>query len=178
MQKNVMAMMCSIFFLFNHPAFAVTLPIDPVDSSVLFRINHDLGYTVGYFKDFTTTLDVKSDQTNITALKILVKPESITTHNAIRDESLKSALFLDIGNFKQATFESTTIEADKIIGLLSIKGIAKPITFNIIQDVAGKKIILRGTFNRNDYGITFNTLLPNKKKLIGDVVDLIIELKL
>ena len=168
-----------IFFLLVMactPVFAGTIIVSPVQSSILFRINHDLGYTVGYFKNFTATLEVNDDQTQVLSSKIQVQTASINTRNSIRDEGLKSALFLDTEKFVQATFESTKIEGDQMSGVLTIKEIAKPMTFKIQQDSAKKKIFLKGTFNRNDYGIKFNHLMANKKKSIGDTVELMIEL--
>jgi polyisoprenoid-binding protein YceI len=168
-----------IFFLLlivGGQAFAGTVIANPGQSSILFRINHDLGYTVGYFKNFTATLEVNDDQTQVLSSKIQVQTASINSRNSIRDEGLKSGLFLETEKFPQATFESTKIEGDQMSGLLTIKGIAKPMTFKIQQDQAKKTIILKGAFNRNDYKITYNHLMANKKKSIGDTVELILEL--
>ncbi len=176
MINAIIAVCFSMFLLVSGYVHAGTLTVDPAQSSLLFNIHHDLGYTVGYFNNITATLEM-SDESKVVGATVLVKTGSVNTRNSLRDEGLKSSLFLDAGQFPEATFESSKIEGDQIAGTLTIKGIAKPATLTLEQDAAGKKVILKGAFNRHDYGITYNSILANKKKSIGDTVEVTVELK-
>ena len=172
--KNT-ALVVFLMLLVCGQASAATITVSPEQSSVLFRVNHDLGYNVGYFKDFSATLELGDDPAKILNAQIQVITASINTRNAVRDEGLKSALFLDAGQFPQATFESAKIEDGQITGTLTLKGVARPMVFKV-ERIDGK-VLLKGTINRNDFGITYNKLMVDKRKSIGDAVDLIIELK-
>ena len=178
MKNNIVVGFLCLLCIAYTPAFAATINASPAESSVMFRLNHDLGYTVGYFNNFSATLDANDDQSQIVSANIQVKTDSINTRNAIRDEGLRSSLFLETGKFPQAVFESTKVEGDQVSGLLTIKGIVKPISFKLERDSAKKKIVLKGSFNRHDYGITYNPVMAHKKKIIGDRVELIIELNI
>ena len=170
-----------LFFFFSliPLSFSALLKADPLNSTILFRINHNQGYTIGYFKDFVATLDVSEDQTKLQGANASVKIGSIDTKNVLRDEGLKSSMFFDEGQFPEAKFESTGIEGDQMSGSLTIKGITKPMTLKVSLNQDSGKVFLtaRGTFNRNDYGIKYNKELGRHQKAIGDMVDLIIELR-
>ncbi len=154
-------------FLSGH-VFAEPVNITPANAGVFFNATHDLGYTIGYFKDFSGTIELNDEKTQLVSAKAVVQTASISTHNLPRDEGLKSALFLDAVKFPQAIYEN---------GALTIKGISKPFVFKLEKDTASGKIILKGSFNRNDYGMTYNKPLTKKKKSIGDMVEIIVELK-
>lgn len=170
----------SLALLFCLPplSMAQTLQADTVNSSIIFKINHNQGYTTGYFKDFAASLEVSDDQSTIKKADAIIKINSIDTNSAVRDEGLISAMFFDGEKFPEAKFESTQIEGDQMSGLLTIKGITKPITMTATLSKDSGKLVLtaRGTFNRNDYGIDYNRELAPHQKAIGDMVDLTVEL--
>lgn len=158
-------------------ASAATKTATAQDSTIMFRIKHDLGYTVGYFGDFTATLDLGDAPGQITSTKMQVATASINTRNNLRDEGLRSAMFFDAAQFPQATFESAKVEGDEITGTMTIKGVSQPVVLKVQKDAPSGKLVLKGEFNRNDFGVTYNITRADKKKSIGDVVELIIELK-
>lgn len=165
--KMKIAAMLLLLLLVCGTAFAQTIDISPENASVFFQVTHDLGYTIGYFEDFKGTVELSDDKTQLLSAKAQVQTASINTRNPVRDEGLRSALFLDAEKFPQAAYEN---------GSLTIKGITKPLAVKVDYDAARGKVVLKGVFNRNDYGITYNELLPSKKKSIGDMVELIVEL--
>lgn len=174
--KNIALVMALLLALCGQ-ALAATVTATPQDSSIMFRIKHDLGYTVGYFSDFTATLDLGETPGQVVSTQMLVDIKSINTRNDLRDEGLRSAMFFDAAQFPQATFESAKVEGDEISGTMTIKGVSLPVTLKVQKDAPSGKIVLKGEFNRNDFGVTYNKVLADKKKSIGDVVELIIELK-
>lgn len=157
-------------------AFAATITANPPDSSLVFRVNHDLGYTIGSFGDFSATVELGDQPGQVVSAKAQVQTASISTGNDVRDQGLRSALFLDSEKFPQATFESIKVEGDEVSGTLTVKGVAHPVTLKVQEGAPAGKLILKGAFNRNDFGVSYNKV-SNKKKSIGESVELIIELK-
>ena len=149
-------------------AFARTINISPTNASVFFQVQHDLGYTIGYFKDFSGTVELSDDNAQLLSAEALVQVATIDTRNSVRDEGLKSGLFLDVEKFPRATYKN---------GSLTLKGITKPVILKLEQDAPSGRIVIKGNFNRNDYGITYNKLLPQKKKSIGEAIEIIVEIE-
>lgn len=171
--------MCAVMVLAGvaaGPVWAAAVTLGPSQTVMVFRVNHDLGYTVGQFKDVAVDLDMSDDRADVRTVKATVATASIDTWNAVRDQGLRSAMFLDAAKFPQAVFESTKIEGDQVIGNLTIKGVTQPFTFKIEKASDGKVIRLVGAFDRSAFGITYNQTLPNKKKTIGETVDITMEL--
>ncbi len=165
--------------LMSTALLAKPVEIDQTQSTILFQINHEAGYTVGTFDQFTAVLDLSDDGTAVQSVKADINTTSINTHNAIRDEGLKSEMFLDSAQFPQAHFESTSSEGNKVTGQLTLKGATHPIdlTVHIDDKVTPHIVHLTGSFNRHDYGVTYNSMYPRtKQKVIGDTVDVTVTL--
>ena len=174
--KNIAFVMALVLAL-GGQASAATKTATAQDSTIMFRIKHDLGYTVGYFGDFKATLETGDAPGQVVSTQMQVDIKSLNTRNDLRDEGLRSALFFDAAQFPQATFESTKVEGDSISGTMTIKGKSQPVTLKVQNNAPSGKLVLKGEFNRNDFGVTYNITRPDKKKSIGDIVELIIELK-
>lgn len=110
---------------------------------VQFRIQH-LGYSwlYGTFKDFDGSFtfdeaDPAKDKVNVT-----INTNSIDTNHAERDKHLRSADFLNVAKFAQATFVSTAVkkEGDEldITGNLTLNGVTKPVTLEAKKLGEGK----------------------------------------
>lgn len=145
---------------------AKTIEISPANTSVFFQVAHEAGYTVGYFKEFSGVVELNDALTEVVSAKAIVKTNSIDTRNSIRDEGLKSPLFLDTLKFPQATYDNKT---------LTIKGKAQLLALTVEKEDNGS-IILKGEFNRNDFGMKYNKNLPKKRKYIGEEVELFINI--
>lgn len=159
-----------LFFLLSLTtvASAKTINISPDNTTVMFQIVHGLGYTTGCFKDFAGMVEVSDDDSQLLSAKASVQLASLDTLNPVRDEGLRSSLFFDVEKFPQASYEN---------GALTIKGITKPMAFVVKKDGTSGVVVLRGAFNRNDFGVAYNTPMSKGKKSIGDMVDVIIEIK-
>lgn len=163
---KIKIIMIGLSILICSTAFAKTIEISPENANIFFQVEHDQGYTIGYFKNFSGTIELNDDNTQLLAAKAQVQVDSLNTHNPVRDEGLKSALFLDTMKFPQANYEN---------GSLTLKGVTKPLVLNVEKAASGK-VILKGVFDRNDFGIKYNKLLTQKKKSIGEMIEVIIEL--
>lgn len=99
---------------------------------VNFRIQH-LGYSwlYGTFKDFDGTFTFDEANPAADKVNVTININSLDTNHAERDKHLRSAEFLNVAKFPQATFSSTEVKktADglNITGNLTLNGVTKPV---------------------------------------------------
>jgi polyisoprenoid-binding protein YceI len=168
---------------------AGTWKVDPVHSSVGFEVKHMMIATVrGHFREFEGTLEATEEPENCRAWGS-VKTASVDTNNPDRDEHLRSPEFFDAERYPEITFESTACEpvADglhRITGNLTIKGITREVHFDATVEGAGEDpwgnervgVSVRGTVNRNDFGLTWQQRLAAGGMLVGDEVTIVCDI--
>jgi polyisoprenoid-binding protein YceI len=165
---------------------AADYAIDPTHSHVLFMIDH-LGFAkiVGLFSDFSGNISFDSNNVPGSKLSVTVKTESLQTQFAPRDKDLKGADWFNTTEFPEMTYIGSEFvkkdeHAGTITGKLTMHGVTKPVTLNIVINKVGQNPLdkidsagfsARGTIKRSDFGM--KTFLGP----IGDDVDLIIEIE-
>ncbi len=159
--------------------------IDPAHSRIGFTARHAMVTKVrGLFGEFSGRAHIDADPT-ASHTTLTIHAPSFTTNQEQRDGHVKSADFLDVENFPELTFRSTSVERAgddhfRITGDLTIKDTTKAITIdfeatglakdpfgNIRAGFEGSTII-----NRKDYGITFNAALETGGVLVSDKIGL------
>ena len=164
---------------------ADTYQVDPVHSSMLFKIRHlNVADFYGRFDDVSGTVTLDPSDAAADSLNVEIKTDSINTHNDKRNQDLKGPDFLNVKQFPTITFKSTKIEkagADtyNVTGDLTFHGVTKPVTLQFKKTGEGKGMkdeIRAGgetqfTIRRGDFGMTY---LPN---LIADDITLIVSLE-
>ena len=163
---------------------ADTFKIDPVHSFVLFNVQHlGVANTYGRFNDISGTVVFDRDNPSKSSVELSVPVESLDTHNAKREQSLKSPDFFDAKQFPTLTFKSTKVEGSgdtlKVTGDLTIHGVTKPLTVDFKKGGEGKGVFgeMRGggethfTIRRSDFGMNF------QQGAIGDEVNIILSLE-
>jgi polyisoprenoid-binding protein YceI len=124
-------------------AKAQTYKIDPVHSSVVFRIKHlDITYFYGRFNEVGGTVVLNEADPAACAIEAEVKVESLDTHNADRDKHLKSPAFFDVEKnpliaFKSTGFKKTGEQTYEVQGNLTLHGVTKPLTVKLERTGAG-----------------------------------------
>jgi diguanylate cyclase (GGDEF)-like protein/PAS domain S-box-containing protein len=166
--------------------------VDQAHSTVGFEVKHMMVSKVrGQFDSFTADV-VSDDLTDLTTAKIvfMFDGDSINTRNQDRDKHLKSADFFDIENYPTIDFKSTNITKNgdryKVTGDLTIKGITKPVTFDVefggrATNPWGVEVYgfeAEATINREDFGLTWNAALETGGVLVGKEVAIKVELEL
>lgn len=137
MKKSLSGIALGVLLLTTGSAVAADYKIDKEGQHafVNFRIKH-LGYSwlYGTFKDFdgSFTFDEKDpsgDKVNVT-----INTNSVDTNHAERDKHLRSADFLNVAKFPQATYVSTGVKKEgdglAISGDLTLNGVTKPVTLD------------------------------------------------
>lgn len=165
-------------------AQAGTFTLDPNYTSIGFRIKHLMGYAVGSFTKYDGVIELNPDNSALTKLEGTVATPSIDTRHQDRDKDLRSERFFDVEKFPEMIFKSTKIEKDTITGDLTLHGVTKQVTFEYLflgtaKDQRGRLktgVSLRGKVNRKDFGITYNMKTDSGTWLLGDEVELKLEL--
>jgi len=115
--------------------------VDPVHSSVTFKISHlGLAWIHGRFDDYSGTFKIDPDDAAKCAFGLTIKTETVDTNNAKRDEHLRAGDFFNVKQFPAMTFKSTSVKAIKdgyeVKGDLTLHGITKEVGFTL---TGGKK---------------------------------------
>lgn len=165
-----------------------TWNVDPNHSEVGFVIRHLMTKVRGLFTEFTGSVEIaeKIEDSKVTA-EIQIK--SIDTHNADRDAHVRSADILDLDNHPTMTFVSTGVRqkgGDHLLdGTLTIRGVTHPITLTVEFEGVGPDpwggtrvgFSAKGSISRKEYGIDFNVPFGGDKALLGDKVDIQLEVQ-
>jgi polyisoprenoid-binding protein YceI len=152
---------------------AGTWDIDAAHSEVSFTVKHMMVSKVrGRFDKFegTVVTGAKPEESSITAT---IDATSINTNNEQRDGHIRSADFFEVENHPTFTFTSTAVrdvtpEGFKLDGDLTIKGVTKPVTFDVELNGIGPDAYggtrigfsAQTTVNRGDFGVDFNGPIP------------------
>jgi polyisoprenoid-binding protein YceI len=167
------------------PASAQTYQIDPVHSSLLFRVKHmDTAYVYGMFTSMKGTVVVDEANPARSSINIEVDANSVYTHNEQRDKHLRSPDFFNTRQFPTITFKSTQVRrinanTVQVRGDLTMRGVTRPITANVTltgkgKNPQGKDIIgfeTTFTIRRSEFGIRYG--LPG----LGDEVQVTLSIE-
>lgn len=124
--------------LFSVSSFAQTkYNVDTYHSFLNFSVGHmGISFVDGKMDKYEGSLEL--DGENITTAKFNFKIDvnSVNTGIEMRDKHLLAADFFDAANHKDITFVSTSVKkngkAYKLNGNLTIKGITKPVMFDLV----------------------------------------------
>lgn len=179
--------------LFTVSAFAATetFNIDKSHSEATFRIRHMMSKVSGKFDDFTGKVAVDRENPVASSVEFAIKTASINTGNANRDNDLRSANFFEAEKNPDITFKSEKIVATSkknvydVTGNLTMHGVTKRVTLPVeflgfMKDPWGNErggFAVTTTLNRKDFGINWNKALDNGGVLLGDDVDVSINLE-
>jgi polyisoprenoid-binding protein YceI len=172
---------------------AATYTIEPAHSSAHFKVRHLMIANVrGEFSKISGT--VQADPSNLAASSVTAEIDvnSINTREPDRDKHLKSADFLDAANHPTIKFQSKKIEPDgpegyKVTGDLTIRGTTREVVLNVtgptpeIKDPWGSS--RRGAeavtkISRKDFVLTYNPILEGGGVMVGDEVEISLEVEL
>lgn len=160
--------------------------LDPSHSELGFKVRHMMISNVqGVFKNFNASVEADGDDFKKAKIDATVEVDSIFTNNADRDTHLKSGDFFDAATFPKMAFEATQFEPssegnNKLVGNLTIKGITKPVTFDvesggILKDPYGNTkagFSFTGKISRKEWGLNWNATLETGGVLVSDEVRL------
>jgi polyisoprenoid-binding protein YceI len=168
---------------------AGTFTIDPGHSDVAFTVRHMMVSKVrGHFTRFQGEFVLAPDPLD-SSVTATVELPSIDTNNPQRDSDLRSANFFEIDKYPTMTYRSTGIRHSEdgfdVDGELTLHGVTRPVTLAL--DINGFTRDPYGNtragspatteINRGDFGITFNIPMDGGGVVIGDRIQIFIEVE-
>ncbi|MBI1821386.1 MAG: polyisoprenoid-binding protein [Nitrospirae bacterium] len=171
--------------MFSPAGHAAEYTIDPAHSHAGFQVRHVVSKLQGEFKDFEGAFTFDEKKPEISKGKFTIMASSINTNHEKRDTHLKSPDFFDTEKFPTLSFESKKITPSggkkyALSGDLSIHGIKRQVMFEVEylgadKDPWGNRragFSATTKINRKDYGIVWNKILDSGGLLVGDEVDI------
>jgi polyisoprenoid-binding protein YceI len=141
--------------------------VDTVHSSIVFRVKHmNTAYFWGRFNNLAGSFSLDEANPAASQFEFQVKVDSVDTGNTKRDTHLKSPDFFNAVQFPVIAFTSQTVKKTAsgydVIGELTLHGVTKPVSVQVIptgngkgpsgRPIAGLEATLN--FKRSDFGMT------------------------
>jgi polyisoprenoid-binding protein YceI len=175
-----------------NPAAAGIFEFDPQHSTVGFKVRHMMISNVkGDFRKFSGTVEYDPQAPHSAKLDIVIDAASINTGEPQRDEHLRSADFFDVAKYPEIRFKSKRIARAgennfEVAGDLTIHGVSREVTLHVettpeVKDPWGATRFgasATAKINRKDFGLTWNQALELGGVLVGDEVQIVIEVEL
>lgn len=166
--------------------------IDFAHSEIGFSVRHMMISKVrGQFEKFSGHVNFDENDPTQTAVDITIEISSINTRDGQRDNHLRSADFFDAANYPVMAFKSKQVEQlsddeGRLVGDLTIRGVTKEVALDV--EYAGQSkspwgttsagFTATATINRKDWGLNWNQALETGGVLVGEKVQISIELEL
>ena len=166
-----------------------TYAIDPNHSRAEFRVRHlGISTVTGRFGDVSGTVSIGDGLGSMDATAV-IDASSISTGNADRDGHLQSPDFFDVAQYPEITFQSTEIRPSGdgnfiLVGDLTMHGVTRPVELETeyvgTSSMGGTQKVgfsASGEINRQDWGLTWAQTNEAGEALVGDTVELTIEVE-
>jgi polyisoprenoid-binding protein YceI len=164
--------------------------IDVGHSAIHFWVRHMVISKVhGRFAKWSGALQLDPKDLSSSSVDVTIEAASIDTQVADRDAHLKSADFLDVAKFPQLTYRSKRIEKAgdgyRVTGDLTLHGVTREVTLEAEFAGTGKDpwgneragFSAKTALERKDFGLVWNAALEAGGVLVGDKVEITIELE-
>jgi len=165
--------------------------IDATHSGINFSIRHMVVSKVrGRFAKYSGTLDIDDTDLTRSVVDVTIDASSIDTGTAQRDEHLRSPDFFDVAKFPELRFHSRRIEKldeerYRIAGELTIRDVTREVNLDVEYGGRGKDpwgnqrmgFTAKTSIDRKEFGLKWNQLLEAGGVLVGDRVDIDLEVQ-
>lgn len=168
-----------------------TWNIDTTHSIIGFTVRHLVITKVhGRFADWSGTLQIDDEDLTRSSVKVEVDLASVDTKEAKRDAHLRSADFFDVEHHPKMTFVSKRVVVEdgnvaQVVGDLTIRGTTQEVTLTVDEQGrakdpwGGERVAFsaHARINRADFGLTWNMALEAGGLLVGDKVEIRLDLE-
>ena len=169
---------------------AHTWDIDVTHSAVQFHVRHMVISKVhGRFARWSGAIQLDTADLTRSSVEVRIDAASVDTQVADRDAHLKSPDFLDAAKYPEITYRSRRIEKAgggyRVIGDLSIHGVTREVVLDAEFAGTGKDpwgneragFAAKTSIDRKDFGLKWNAALETGGVLVGEKVEISIELE-
>lgn len=175
------------------PATATTAwDLDPSHSSAEFSVRHlMISSTKGRFAIRSATVLHDPADPAATVVEAEVDVASVDTGARQRDDHLRSPDFFDAANHPTMRFRATGIEdlgegRYRVAGDLTIRGATRPVALDVEKEGEARDpwgntragLVATTSFDRRDFGLTWNQALETGGVLVGDKVKVTLHLEM
>jgi polyisoprenoid-binding protein YceI len=187
------AVVASIIALLPGWAAASTWEIDPAHTSANFAVRHLVISTVrGRMGQVTGSALLDESDVTKSSVTATIDAKGVDTREVKRDEHLRGPDFLDVAAYPTITFKSKKVEPAgagryKVTGDLTLHGVTREVTLDVtgsptpMKDPFGNtKLggVATTTLNRQDFGIAWSKALDGGGLVVGDEVEVTIDVEL
>jgi polyisoprenoid-binding protein YceI len=187
--KTKLLTICLGLLIVQASSAAEIYQIDPVHSTVGFKVRHLFSKVTGRFLDLTGTINLDLDNPDKSSVDATIRAKSITTANDKRDTHLRSPDFFDVAKFETITFKSKKVtktgdDTGDIVGDLTIHGVTKEVTLHV--KFLGKGKGMQGqmqtgweataAIKRSDFGLVWSKAVEGVA-VVGDDVDIDLQIE-
>ena len=170
----------------------MTWTIDAAHTEVNFAVRHMMISNVrGQFQKFSGTIDFDETNPANTTVAVQIDVASLNTRDEKRDAHLKSPDFFDAEQYPHITFQSTRVDVkDKthamLYGDLVIRNLPHEVALDVEFNGLAKSpwgttnagFTAKAQIKRKNWGLTWNVALETGGWLVGDDIQLSIELEI
>lgn len=175
--------------LANASAAEEKFEIDPVHSTIGFKVKHLFSFVTGRFNDVSGTITADAAKPENSAVEVKIATASVNTANEKRDKHLRTPDFFDVEKFPEMTFKSKKVtrtgeDTADVTGDFTLHGVTKEVTLK--AKFLGKGKGMTGglqtgweastTIKRSDYGLTWNKLVEGVSA-VGDEVQIDLQIE-
>lgn len=172
---------------------------EPGHSAAQFSVRHMMVTDVrGHLNGIEGFIEIDPDNPTTIEIEASMSTADLWSGDTHRDEHLRNADFFDVENHPQITFKADEVSYvgtnDMALrGNVTIRGITKPVTLNVQdlgrwptpfwEDGQDKGPVTRAGFrattklNRQDFGVSWNSMLDKGGVVVGDTVDITIDIE-
>jgi len=164
--------------------------VDPAHSRLGFSVRHMMVSKLrGQFSEYDADVTIAEDPSQ-SRVDATVQIASIDTHDANRDGHLRSGEFFDVETHPTMTFTTTGLSGSgsdyQLAGDLTIRSVTKPVVFDLEYQGVGKNpwgatvagLTATTKISCEEFGLTWNQALETGGVLIGDKIDIELDLEL
>lgn len=160
--------------------------IDPAHTGINFSVRHMVVSKVrGRFGKYSGTIQLDDGDFTRSSVDVRIDASSIDTGVADRDTHLRSPDFFDVEKFPELRFRSHRIERVddtryRVIGELTIRDVKREVSLDVEYGGRGKDpwgnervgFVAKTSIDRKEFGLTWNQVLESGGILVGDRVDI------
>jgi len=163
--------------------------IDPVHSTIGFKVKHLFSYVTGRFDKVSGIIAIDPAKPENSSVEVKIETKSVNTANEKRDAHLRAADFFDVEKFPEMTFKSKKVtrtgeDTADVTGDFTLHGVTKEVTLK--AKFLGKGKGMEGglqtgweaqtMIKRSDYGLTWNKLVEGVSA-VGDEIQIDLQIE-
>jgi polyisoprenoid-binding protein YceI len=166
--------------------------IDSAHTEANFAVRHMMiSHVRGRFERLSGTVEFDETQPVKTKVDVTIETASINTREEKRDAHLKSPDFFDVEKYPNLIFKSKRVDVQdathaRLIGDLTIRDVTREVALDVEYNGSAKSpwgatsagFSARTSIKRKDWGLNWNVALETGGWLVGDEVQISIELEI